>query len=47
MSQKCESWMCDSDAEFIDEMGSIICSECMHEEIERGDAVAEDFENLK
>lgn len=43
---KCENVLCDSPAEYIDEMSNIICGECMQEEIENGDAVAEGFETL-
>ena len=47
MADKCEMLLCDSEAEFIDEMSNICCEECMLEEIKNGDAAAEDFETLK
>lgn len=46
MRDICEILLCYSVAEFIDEMGNICCEECMQEEINNGDAVAEDFETL-
>lgn len=47
MADRCENIICDNDAEYIDEMSNLLCAECMQEEIENGDAVAEDFETLR
>jgi len=46
MSETCESLLCDSEAEYIDRMGNVICQECIEEEVESGDAEWEEFEKL-
>jgi len=44
ISNKCEYIGCENDAEYIDEMDSYVCSECMDREIQDGTAEQNDFE---
>ncbi len=43
--KKCECQECENPAEFFDEMGNMICEDCMNCEIADG-AAPEDFESI-
>ena len=42
----CETLGCSNFAEFIDEMDSVVCADCMERCVSDGDATYGDFETL-
>jgi len=43
---ECEAVLCCSEAQYIDEMGNLICKECMDEEVDIFGAQYEEFESI-